>query len=137
MNLRIRYKEGFVVFLNFIIVGFLATSVDYFIYQILIQADLNLNVSKGISYSAGIIAAYIGNTFFTFRTKRSNPMLFCLVYFVGFLINVSVNYLVNIGLGKESANLVTFSWVIATISSATTNFLMLKRWVYKIERPRE
>lgn len=130
-------KNSFVTFIKFVLMGLLATAVDYYIYQFLIDQDCNLNFSKGLGYLGGIISAYAGNTFFTFRTQKSNAFRFVVVYLIGFVLNVTTNFATVFALGWKSENLIVISWVIATICSAVSNFLMLKHWVYSKEPTHE
>ncbi len=130
-------KKKFLTFLNFIIVGCFATGIDFSIYQILIDNGLNLNLSKGASYFGGLVSAYVGNTYFTFRAKNSNALKFAGVYFIGFMVNVITNFLLDSALGADTEVLILFSWIIATIGSALSNFFMLQRWVYRKDRTHE
>jgi putative flippase GtrA len=130
-------KKKFLTFLNFILVGCFATGIDYSIYQILITNGLNLNLSKGVSYFGGLVSAYVGNTYFTFRAKNSNAFKFAGVYFIGFMVNVITNFLLNRLLSTETDDIIMLSWLIATTGSALSNFFMLQRWVYKKNRTHE
>lgn len=130
-------KNSFFTFIKFVLMGLLATAVDFSIYQFLIDQDLNLNFSKGLGYLGGIISAYAGNTLFTFRTKKSNAFRFVIVYLFGFVLNVTTNFALVFALDWKSKNFIVVSWIFATICSAVSNFLMLKHWVYSKESTRE
>jgi putative flippase GtrA len=112
----------------FIGVGVLATSLDAFLYFALSQWGIRSYFAKGSSYILGMCASYIGNRIVVFNFKTDRILKFILVYSFGLAVNVISNqYFLGVGTIKEAHQV---AWVLATIASAITNFLLLKLWVF-------
>lgn len=131
---RIR-KTGSEV-LRFLPIGGFAVFVDYLTYLTLLQAGAELNVAKATSFLFGALAAFFGNRFFTFRRRAgvAGAAAFVALY----LASLGVNVLVNAG-----ALAMTGDWPwrthvafgLATLVSATTNFLGMKFVVFTRSAP--
>jgi putative flippase GtrA len=112
----------------FIGVGVLATSLDAFLYFALSQWGIRSYFAKGSSYILGMFISYIGNKIFVFNSKTDKILKFILVYSCGLAVNVMSNqFILEVGTIKETHQV---AWILATIASAITNFLLLKLWVF-------
>ncbi|WP_418513906.1 GtrA family protein [Corallibacter sp.] len=114
--------------IRFIIAGVCAVATDLIVYYILLTF-LTHNISKGISFIAGTIVAYIINKFWTFEKKEksySEMMRFALLYGFSLSINILTNKLV-----LDFTSIVLIAFLIATGASTIVNFFGQKLWVFK------
>ena len=117
---------------RFILVGITTVEVDYLFYLFLINLNLiSINFCKAIGFVMGTVYAYFLNKFFTFRSQVSytkSIFKFIGLYLFSLLVNVFINELL---LGIFNKFALQFSFIIATIFSATLNFLGMKYFVFK------
>lgn len=124
----------------FLIVGLLTVAIDFLLYRgILYIKPLgfeNINIAKGFSFIGGTIFAYFANRFWTFNqqsTRAGSVVRFIVVYILGLLANIVVNYLC-ITWFKAFFNVAELSIILAfflaTGISATLNFIGMKFFVF-------
>tara|TARA_Y100000748_G_scaffold303112_1_gene307311 strand:+ start:2153 stop:2557 length:405 start_codon:yes stop_codon:yes gene_type:complete len=119
--------------IRFLIVGVTTVLIDYIFYFFLYFIGFSTSISKGISFIIGAIFAYVANKYFTFnQAKFSNLGIFqfCVLYFISLTINVYLNEF----LLHAMSNLIfkfELSFIIATITSASINFIGMKYIVFK------
>jgi putative flippase GtrA len=111
--------------LIFLLVGAIATIVDFLIYFSLVNVDENKNVSKLISFILGTGVGYVGNSRITFRKSSGSAAAYFMVYTVSLIINVLINDLVH----STSSN-ASLGWLVATFSSTSINFIGLRYLVF-------
>jgi putative flippase GtrA len=117
---------------TFLVVGLLTVAIDFLAYHGLINIGLNINISKCIAFIAGTIFAYIANRLWTFNHgphKKGSLWRFILLYLLTLCANISVNAAV-IELGDHSSLNIQISFLLATITSASLNFLGMKFFVF-------
>jgi putative flippase GtrA len=124
----------------FLIVGLLAVGVDFLIYRGFMYLQPfgieSINIAKGLSFIGGTIFAYFANRFWTFNQKTTDNgsvFRFVVVYILGLMTNIAVNYLcvewfTSPTLALEYALLNAF--VLATGVSASLNFIGMKFFVF-------
>jgi putative flippase GtrA len=122
MHKKLKSKREMLLFL---IVGVIATSVDYFVYFVLVDFEVSKEIAKSISFLSGVIVGYLGNSIITFHGAVSRPARYLLVYALSLLINVSIN---SITYAASENGLM--SWILATASSTTLNYLGLRHFVF-------
>ena len=111
--------------LLFLIVGAIATSVDFFVYFVLVDFEVSTEMAKSISFLSGVLVGYLGNVNITFHNAVPRPFRYLFVYAVSLLINVSIN---SITYSVSENGLM--SWILATASSTTLNYLGLRHFVF-------
>ena len=108
----------------FIGIGLLNVCVDFGTYFCLIQIGFSIPMAKGIGFLLGAISAYFANRKFTFRSERKGKkpfILFCFLYVMTFVTNVSLNSLLVLVF-------IQFVWgwllayLVTTAITATINF---------------
>lgn len=113
---------------RFIFSGIIAVAVDFGVYYFL-NKYTGHNISKGISFLAGSIVAYLLNKFWTFEAKEfSGKQLFR--FFFLYLTTLAINVLVNKGV-LNLFNSVILGFLCATGASTVLNFSGQKFWVFK------
>lgn len=124
----------------FLIVGTLTVLVDFFSYRILIGLDIfNIDVAKAAGFLTGTLFAYFANRFWTFGHKSHNPGSvgrFILLYAVTLGTNVLVNSLA-LKLFANTFAPVQLAFLMATGLTACLNFLGMKLFVFRINKPVE
>ena len=120
--------------LRYLMVGGLAVAIDAGVYFGLISWGLlEPTWAKRVSFSAGAIWGFFANKFFTFEQRAftlHEPLLFILVYLVGWFLNSIIHdgvlYLLH---AKWMA------FLIATGVSTCTNFAGQKWLVFRASHP--
>lgn len=118
----------------FMIVGLLATLVDFMVYRSLVTSSmLEVNLAKGLSFLTGTLFSYLANRFWTFGHQsynHSSLWRFLLLYALTLGANVFINAcMLKWFTGLSSALLLAF--LVATGISATCNFVGMKLFVFK------
>jgi putative flippase GtrA len=111
--------------LLFLIVGALATSVDFFVYFVLVDFEVSKEMAKSISFLSGVLVGYLGNVNITFHDAVPRPSRYLVVYALSLLINVSINSITYSVSGNG-----LMSWLLATVSSTIFNYLGLRHFVF-------
>ena len=113
---------------RFALVGILAVFSDFFVFIILIKfINTNPNLSKFLSFISGALVAYFFNTVFTFKKQIKIRNFYR--YSVVTLFSLSVN-LLTFHFFLSFTNFEEVAWLVATTLSATSNFILMGRWVY-------
>ncbi len=124
----------------FLIVGLLTVGIDFLIYRGFIHLHPfgldSINIAKGFSFIIGTIFAYFANRFWTFNQQTTgvgSVSRFVMVYVLGLIANIAINYLCiewfsGPALALESTLLIAF--ILATGVSASFNFIGMKFFVY-------
>jgi putative flippase GtrA len=113
---------------RFALVGILAVFSDFFVFIILIKfINANPNLSKFLSFISGALVAYFFNTVFTFKKQIKIRNFYR--YSVVTLFSLTVN-LLTFHFFLSFTNFEEVSWLVATTFSATSNFILMGRWVY-------
>ena len=122
MDKKLKSKREILLFL---IVGAIATSVDFFVYFVLVDFEASKEMAKSISFLSGVLVGYLGNANITFHDAVPLPARYLFVYALSLLINVSINSTTY----SVSENGL-MSWILATASSTTFNYLGLRHFVF-------
>ena len=108
---------------------------DYLTYSALSwHLKMSIGASKGAGFIVGAVLAYIANRFWTFGSRphsRGSLMRFSLLYVFSLVINIAVNELALALLISFEA-VVPLAFLIATLISATINFIGMKFFVFKV-----
>lgn len=124
----------------FLIVGLLTVGIDFLIYHGFIYLQPfdfdSINIAKGFSFISGTIFAYFANRFWTFNqqtTGSGSVFRFVMVYILGLIANIAINYLCiewfsSPALAMEYTLLIAF--ILATGVSASFNFIGMKFFVF-------
>jgi putative flippase GtrA len=124
----------------FVIVGLLTVGIDFLIYRGFIYLQPfgldSINIAKGFSFIGGTVFAYFANRFWTFNqqtTGAGSIFRFVMVYILGLVANIVINYLCiewfsSPGIAMEYTLLIGFT--LATGVSATFNFIGMKFFVF-------
>jgi len=115
---------------RYILVGGGAVCIDFMIYFLLSEfTHIDISLSKRISYVCGGIWSFFANKFFTFKKYDLNtiePILFVLVYAIGFFLNSILHDFI---LKFWGVKLLAFG--IATFISIVWNYIGQKWLVFK------
>jgi putative flippase GtrA len=122
MDKKLKSKREILLFL---IVGAIATSVDFFVYFVLVDFEVTKEMAKSVSFLSGVLVGYLGNVNITFYDAVPRPSRYLFVYGLSLLINVSIN---SITYSVTENGLM--SWILATASSTTLNYLGLRHFVF-------
>ncbi len=123
---------------RFIIVGGVATFIDFLLYMVL-SRYMDISIAKFLSMSASSILSYFANKCWTFSNNERSNMKYITKYYVTFFVNMSVNLLINrcvyyicvsrFLLMTSLSKCVAF--VIATGVAMIVNYVLQKCWVFK------
>jgi putative flippase GtrA len=124
----------------FLIVGLLTVGIDFLIYRGFIYLQPfgldSINIAKCFSFISGTIFAYFANRFLTFNqqiTGAGSVLRFLVVYILGLITNITINYLYikwfsSPAFALEYSLLIAF--ILATGVSALLNFIGMKFFVF-------
>ena len=117
---------------TFIKVGLMAVIIDFLVYSLILKLGCNPSLAKFLSYISGAFFSYKANKRWTFNslTSKYSPITFSISYSLSLYINVLVNKLVLSFSNNRYNTIIFISFLIATIASATINFLCLKFFVF-------
>ena len=118
---------------RFLLIGIFVTTVDYAVYQYLLLIFDNFFVPKGVGFIIGTLLAYLLNRRYTFSSRRninSSINSFFSLYLISLVVNTNLNSLVISLFGNDTVT-IHLAFVIATIASATINFIGMKFYVFK------
>ena len=118
---------------RFLLIGIFVTTIDYAVYQFLLLYFDNFFVPKGIGFIIGTLLAYLLNRRYTFSSRRdinSSINSFFSLYLISLVVNTNLNSLVISLFGNDTVTL-NLAFVLATIASATINFVGMKFYVFK------
>ena len=121
---KIKKKE----LLRFLVGGGSAVIVDFIVYKILLYIEINMPVSKAVSYICGAAVGFIINKLWTFESKNFSEMeiiKYILLYMVSAVVNTGVNKLM---MGIFNVQVLAFLY--ATGVSTVLNFLGQKFFVF-------
>jgi putative flippase GtrA len=114
---------------RFMVVGGFSTLVDFVIYMLL-SVHLAITTSKAISMIFASVISYILSKNWTFKnnneTNSTHIVKFYVTFFINFITNISANNII-----LDISGLKIFSFVMATLSAMTVNFLLQRYWVFR------
>lgn len=117
--------------LRFLVGGGSAVITDYVVYRILLQLEVEISISKAVSFIIGSIVGFIINKLWTFESKLFSKMeivryisLYSITAFINAAVNSIVLYLVDIQL---------IGFLCATGVSTILNFLGQKYFVFTMK----
>ena len=118
--------------IRFLLVGLTTVCIDLICYLILIFYNFEIFFSKGVSFILGSLFAFFANRSFTFKNSRKGFdmfFLFFILYLLTLVANVWTNEIVLDQINQTNYSLIA-SFIIATIFSASLNFLGMKYIVF-------
>lgn len=117
----------------FFVIGFLAFFIDYIIYRFLFFLISNINISKFFGFLFGTFFSFKCNTLLTFKSKNHNLshfVKFISLYISSMIINIIMNHQLFKLFSISTFN-IQISFVLATLVSASINFLGMKYFVFR------
>ena len=122
--------------LKYIFVGLSTVLIDFLIYKFLIKFIV-IYLSKTISFLSGTFFSYQLNRTWTFKsgkTKLSQFIKYLIIHITSLIINVVLNSLLLNTFSKNYFLSYEVSFLIATLTSATYNFLFIKIFIFNNTR---
>jgi putative flippase GtrA len=135
----VRYFKSYMRFSKeiryFIIVGILTVLIDYLVYFLSRKLIINTSQAKTFGFLSGTVFAFLINRSITFKNHNNiwdHLYKFLILYSATLFINVTINNnLLN--WFTDFQYKVQLSFVIATLTSATINFIGMKYFVFFIK----
>ena len=121
--------------IRFAVVGVLTVAIDFLLYQFLLSMGFIVPIAKGAGFLTGSIFSYFANKLFTFQAAKAphRYLRFSFVYVFGLFLNIFINEVTLILLGQSQTSLLV-GFTLATLFSATSNFLGIKHYVFTIRQ---
>lgn len=120
----IKRKELF----RFLVGGGSAILTDYSIYRLLVHSNIELTISKILSFICGAAVGFVINKLWTFESKyfsKREVARYILLYFISAIVNSAINISILI-----ITNWIFFAFLCATGVSTIMNFLGQKFFVF-------
>ena len=115
--------------LIFIIIGGLATTIDFIIYSYLLDF-ISINFSKFISMLGSSLFSYFMNKIFTFNKGKNYNSKYLIKFYIIFLLNLLTNIFVNYYVYKWTS-IKILAFILATLFGMIVNFIGQKFFVFK------
>ena len=115
--------------LIFIIIGGLATTIDFIIYSYLLDF-ISINFSKFISMLVSSLFSYFMNKIFTFNKGKNYNSKYLIKFYIIFLLNLLTNIFVNYYVYKWTS-IKILAFILATLFGMIVNFIGQKFVVFK------
>ena len=115
--------------LRFIVAGCCSVLTDCFVYWLLVQFEVEVSISKLVSFVIGSFIGFVINKLWTFESKgqlRSEIFKYVLLYTTTIILNVLSNKVV-----LDLTQMWWFAFLFATAVSTVANFLGLKFFVFR------
>ena len=122
--------------LKYIFVGLSTVLIDFLIYKFLIKFIV-IYLAKTISFLSGTFFSYQLNRTWTFKsgkTKLSQFIKYLIIHITSLVLNVFINSLLLNTFSKNYFLSYEVSFLIATLTSATYNFLFIKIFIFNNTR---
>jgi putative flippase GtrA len=119
------------VIARFVIVGLATVGIDFAVYTVCLSLKFAVVLAKTVGFISGTLFAYFANRMFTFKTNGGGRrfFLFCLLYTISLLANVSANYLV-LTILSTMPQAIIIAFIFATGISAALNYFGMKMVVF-------
>ena len=115
--------------LMFIVIGGLATIIDFIIYNYLL-AFISINFSKLISMLVSSLFSYFMNKIFTFNKGKNYNSKYLIKFYIIFLLSLLTNIFVNYYAYKWTS-IKILAFILATLFGMIVNFIGQKFYVFK------
>ena len=126
-----KISKNFIYFLFF---GVLTVSIDYFVYTFFYHNFFGNSISKSIGFLMGTLFSFYSNKKYNYKIKGNTYRYlinFLLLYSMTLFFNVFINKILILILSNNLYR-IQLSFLIATVISATMNFLGMNFLVFKI-----
>ena len=115
--------------LVFLFIGGLATTIDFIIYNYLLNFFL-INIAKLISMLSSSLFSYFMNKIFTFNKGKNYNSKYLLKYYTVFLLNLLTNIFINYYIYKWTS-IKILAFIAATLFGMIVNFIGQKFYVFR------
>ena len=122
--------------LKYIFVGLSTVLIDFLIYKFLIKFIV-IYLAKTISFLSGTLFSYQLNRTWTFKSEKktlSQFIKYLIIHITSLVLNVFINSLLLNTFSKNYFLSYEVSFLIATLTSATYNFLFIKIFIFNNTR---
>ena len=122
--------------LKYIFVGLSTVLIDFLIYKFLIKFIV-IYLAKTISFLSGTLFSYQLNRTWTFKSGRktlSQFIKYLIIHITSLVLNVFINSLLLNTFSENYFFSYEVSFLIATLTSATYNFLFIKIFIFNNTR---
>ena len=122
--------------LKYILVGLSTVLIDFLIYKFLIKFIV-IYLAKTISFLSGTFFSYQLNRTWTFKSGKktlSQFIKYLIIHITSLVLNVFINSLLLNTFSKNYFLSYEVSFLIATLTSATYNFLFIKIFIFNNTR---
>ena len=122
--------------LKYIFVGLSTVLIDFLIYRFLIKFFV-IYLAKTISFLSGTFFSYQLNRTWTFKSRKktlSQFIKYLIIHITSLVLNVFINSLLLNTFSKNYFLSYEVSFLIATLTSATYNFLFIKIFIFNNTR---
>ena len=122
--------------IKYIFVGLSTVLIDFLIYKFLIKFIV-IYLAKTISFLSGTFFSYQLNRTWTFKSGKktlSQFIKYLIIHITSLVLNVFINSLLLNTFSKNYFLSYEVSFLIATLTSATYNFLFIKIFIFNNTR---
>lgn len=118
---------------KFLLIGSITVLIDFTTYRGMAVFYPNVSFAKSLGFALGTGFSFFANRNITFKVRNdfcSHLIKFALLYLISMLINVLING-ISLDFFSKSDIKVQISFILATLISATINFIGMKYLVFR------
>lgn len=118
---------------KFLLIGSITVLIDFTTYRGMVVFNPNVSFAKSLGFALGTGFSFFANRNITFKVINdfcSHLIKFALLYLISMLINVLING-ISLDFFSKSDIKVQISFILATLISATINFIGMKYLVFR------
>lgn len=131
MKFNFKDKNEYIRIIKFGFVGIFNTAVDWVVFFLLnTLAGINVIISQPIAYACGVISSYLGNKFFTFKSKEKVTFAETAKFVTVNLISLGVSTLIITLLAKNAGWNEYLAKIPSTIAAMAVNFIGSRFFVF-------
>ncbi len=124
-------KENKYQIFRFIVSGFISTSINFLVYNLIYSIFKNIIFASVFGYSTGLLSSFIFAKIWVFKDNSQKKILrsffiFCIIYFLGGLEMSLIVFSLNKLLIDHKV-----SWLCGTFIGALNNYLGSKYFLFK------
>ena len=131
MKFNFKDKNEYIRLIKFAFVGVFNTAVDWFVFFVMnTLIGIPVIVSQPTAYACGVVCSYVGNKFFTFKSKSKVTVAETVKFVIVNLISLGISTLVITLLVKNAGWNEYIAKIPSTAAAMLVNFVGSRFFVF-------
>ena len=117
--------------IRFLITGVLSTFLNFIVYKILYESNININIASFSGYSIGLINSFLLSKIWVFNGAHLKELNKSFIFFTFIYLLGGIEMIFIINIGTYFFGNYELAWVIGALSAAINNYLGSKFLLFK------